>query len=190
VKSGLKLVALAVALSGAASAPLSGQQDVPKWTLGAELMVGGDSLSPGMLGVHVGRTLLRYSGLSAAVDVMFTATPGTTDMVCPALPPPNDCNARRVGSALVTSGVITIGDRAGWPLPIRLGIGHYHAKWDRATDGTAQDPEPSGIMFSGGVAGRIPGLHRHIEAELSLRGFDRLEVGLTSAVAIRFSYRF
>jgi hypothetical protein len=190
VKSGLKLVALAVALSGAASAPLSGQQDVPKWTLGAELMVGGDSLSPGMLGVHVGRTLLNYSLFSAAVDVIYARSFPVGDKVCILLPPPYVCDTRSIGGALVSSGVLAIGDRAGWPVALRFGMGHYHAKWNGSNEGGVQDPEPSGIMFSGGVAGRIPGLRRHIEAEISVRGFDRLDDKLTKAMAVRLSYRF
>jgi hypothetical protein len=152
-------------------------------------MMGGDRILGTMLGAHVALTPMRYSVFSAAVDVMFASALTQNTKVCVFSPDP--CDTRYFGSALVSSGVLTIGDHAAWHLPlIRLGIGHYHAKWKGAREGAPAEPEPSGIMFSGGVAARIPGLRPHVEAELSLRGFDRLEVGLTSAVALRFSYRF
>jgi hypothetical protein len=193
VKGSLKLVALAAALTGAASVPLRGQETEPKWTVGAEMMIGGDgSVMPGMFGVHLGRTLLTYSVISAAADVMFAVRPGNAGKVCLLQPPPYVCDTPELGSALVSSGVITIGDRPEWRGPmIRFGIGHYHAKWDGSRAGaSSQTPEPSGIMFSAGVAGRIRSLARHVEAELSLRGFDRLEDRLTKTAALRFSYRF
>jgi hypothetical protein len=190
MKRSSTLVALAVATVAAASAPLWGQEAVPKWSVGMDVMVGGkiDALAS----VHLARTLLNYSVFSAAVDVMYGANVAGGDKVCILLPPPYVCDTRTFGSALVTSGVLTIGDRQGWPIPaIRLGIGHYHGKWRGSREGaSSQPPEPSGMMLSGGIAGRIPGLRPHIEAEVSLRGLDRLDDKLTRTTALRFSYRF
>jgi hypothetical protein len=152
-------------------------------------MMGGDRISGTMLGAHVAFTPIRYSVFSAAVDVMFANAISHNNKVCVFSPAP--CDTRELGSALVSSGVLTIGDRDGWPFPaIRLGIGHYHAKWSGAREGAVSVPEPSGIMISGGIAGRIPSLPPHIEAEISLRAFDRLDDDLARAVAVRLSYRF